>query len=143
MSGFFFILHNSFSEGPPKLEGALSVNTNLMNAKRLFEGQLFGAESFASDKDGVIYTGTNDGKIWRINGERAEILVRTGIDDEKCGTYKLAITSKKSKVNPLCLLNYPHKPPDYRRTNNFLELVIAILCTKSQGNRSIGSAMRR
>ena len=33
--------------------GAYTVNNELQKARRLFEGELFGPESFAVDKDGV------------------------------------------------------------------------------------------
>ena len=40
------------SEGPPPLTGVFAPNNELQKAKRLFEGELVGAEGFAADKDG-------------------------------------------------------------------------------------------
>ena len=46
---------NRFSdtaEGLPPLTGVFTPNNELQKAKRLFEGDLVGAESFVADKDG-------------------------------------------------------------------------------------------
>ena len=49
---------NRFSDtadGPPPLTGVFTPNNELQKAKRLFEGELVGAESFTADKDGNCY----------------------------------------------------------------------------------------
>ena len=49
---------NRFSdtgEGPPSPTGVFAPNNELQKAKRLFEGELAGAEAFAADKDGNYY----------------------------------------------------------------------------------------
>uniref|UniRef100_A0A3B1JG32 Zgc:194209 n=1 Tax=Astyanax mexicanus TaxID=7994 RepID=A0A3B1JG32_ASTMX len=58
-----------FEGPPPALEGPLAVNTRLQRGRRLFAGQLKGPESFTADQNGNVYTGTVDGKLWRINNE--------------------------------------------------------------------------
>ena len=48
-------LINRFSdtgEGPPPRTGVFAPNDELQKAKRLFEGELAGAEAFAADKNG-------------------------------------------------------------------------------------------
>ena len=37
----------------PQFTGVYAVNNELQNAKRIFEGELYGPESFALDKDGT------------------------------------------------------------------------------------------
>jgi len=37
----------------PQFTGVYAVNNELQKAKRMFEGELFGPESFALDKDGT------------------------------------------------------------------------------------------
>ena len=39
----------------PQVAGAYAVNNELQRSKRLFEGELYGPESFAVDKDGKYY----------------------------------------------------------------------------------------
>ena len=40
-------------DGGLQFTGAYAVNNDLQKAKRIFEGELFGPESFALDKDGT------------------------------------------------------------------------------------------
>ena len=49
---------------------------------------------------GVIYTGSADGKIWKISGEKAEILNTTGAGHTECGkvTFLQFLTSFPRKV---------------------------------------------
>jgi len=49
---------NRFSESgedQPPLTGVYAVHNELQRAKRMFEGDFVGPESFASDKDGRYY----------------------------------------------------------------------------------------
>lgn len=50
MECFYFLCRPGDS---PQFTGAYAVNNDLQKAKRIFEGELFGPESFASDKDGT------------------------------------------------------------------------------------------
>ncbi|KAM6986857.1 adipocyte plasma membrane-associated protein [Aplochiton taeniatus] len=72
---------------PPPLVGPLAVNTKLQKGRRLFTGQLHGPESFTSDREGNVYTGTVDGKLWRIGLDDSLTLVtRMGQDLAECGS---------------------------------------------------------
>ena len=54
-SVWYVYLINRFSDtgdGPPPRTGVFAPNNELQKAKRLFEGELAGAEAFAADKDG-------------------------------------------------------------------------------------------
>ncbi|KAK0063243.1 adipocyte plasma membrane-associated protein [Biomphalaria pfeifferi] len=77
------------SEDLPELIGPLQVNTNLQNIKKLFQSQLVGPESFAAGPDGSLYTGTADGKIWRIKDGQLKLVTRTGRDDAACGQFHM------------------------------------------------------
>uniref|UniRef100_A0A3P8TKS8 Zgc:194209 n=1 Tax=Amphiprion percula TaxID=161767 RepID=A0A3P8TKS8_AMPPE len=59
---------------PPALEGPLALNTRLQKGRRLFSGKLHGPESFTADEDNV-YTGTVDGKLWRIGPDDSLTLI--------------------------------------------------------------------
>ncbi|XP_066553477.1 adipocyte plasma membrane-associated protein [Amia ocellicauda] len=72
----------SFSE-PPLMSGCLEPNFKLRQAERLFEGQLVGPESIANIGD-VLYTGTADGKILKIQDGNMHILATLG--QPPCGT---------------------------------------------------------
>ncbi|XP_032071388.1 adipocyte plasma membrane-associated protein [Thamnophis elegans] len=72
----------SFKE-PPPLTGALEQNVKLRQAERLFENQLVGPESIANIGD-VLFTGTADGKILRIENGKISTLARLG--HGPCGT---------------------------------------------------------
>ena len=61
------------------------MNKRLQRTKKLFEDKVIGPESFAVDSKSVIYTGSADGKIWMISGEKAEVLTTTGVDHPDCG----------------------------------------------------------
>ncbi|MGH0149422.1 UNVERIFIED_CONTAM: hypothetical protein FKN15_015695 [Acipenser sinensis] len=74
----------SFLE-PPLMSGALEPNFKLRQAERLFEGQLIGPESMANI-GGVLYTGTADGKIVKIEGGKMHTLATLG--RPPCGTQK-------------------------------------------------------
>ncbi|XP_045074786.1 LOW QUALITY PROTEIN: adipocyte plasma membrane-associated protein-like [Coregonus clupeaformis] len=68
------------------LEGPLAVNTRLQNGRRLFTGQLHGPESFTADQEGNVYTGTVDGKLWRIQQETLTLITHMGQDLQECGS---------------------------------------------------------
>ena len=51
------IIVNRFSDtvdGPPPPTGVFAPNNELQKARKLFEGELAGAEAFAADKDGIV-----------------------------------------------------------------------------------------
>ncbi|XP_029604259.1 adipocyte plasma membrane-associated protein isoform X3 [Salmo trutta] len=75
----------TFKGPPPLLEGPLAVNTRLQNGRRLFTGQLHGPESFTADQEGNVYTGTVDGKLWRIHQETLTLIAHMGQDLQECG----------------------------------------------------------
>jgi len=69
---------------PPEFEGALSQNQALSHAQRLYEGDLKGPESIVV-RDGVLYTGTADGKIVRIQDGVINTVARLG--QPPCGAW--------------------------------------------------------
>uniref|UniRef100_A0A3B3E304 Zgc:194209 n=1 Tax=Oryzias melastigma TaxID=30732 RepID=A0A3B3E304_ORYME len=72
---------------PPALEGPLAVNTRLQKGRRLFTGKLHGPESFTADGDGNIYTGTVDGKLWRISpDDNLTFITQMGQNLPECGS---------------------------------------------------------
>ncbi|KAF1372171.1 hypothetical protein PFLUV_G00262410 [Perca fluviatilis] len=72
---------------PPALEGPLAVNTRLQKGHRLFTGKLHGPESFTADEQGNVYTGTVDGKLWRIGPDDSLTLItHMGQDLPECGS---------------------------------------------------------
>ncbi|KAM3926102.1 adipocyte plasma membrane-associated protein-like [Leptodactylus fuscus] len=73
-------------ENPPSLEGPLTINRKLHHGKRQFYGQLKGPESFTSDHEGNLYTGTVDGKLWMIHGEQLKFITQMGKNISQCGT---------------------------------------------------------
>ncbi|KAF4114881.1 hypothetical protein G5714_005104 [Onychostoma macrolepis] len=75
-----------FEGPPPALDGPLAVNTRLQRGRRLFSGQLKGPESFTADQNGNIYTGTVDGKLWRISNESLTFITQMGRIIPECGT---------------------------------------------------------
>ncbi|KAK7149922.1 hypothetical protein R3I94_009289 [Phoxinus phoxinus] len=75
-----------FEGPPPALDGPLAVNTRLQRGRRLFSGRLKGPESFTADQSGNIYTGTVDGKLWRINKESLTFITQMGQNIPECGT---------------------------------------------------------
>uniref|UniRef100_A0A8C5WI28 Strictosidine synthase conserved region domain-containing protein n=1 Tax=Leptobrachium leishanense TaxID=445787 RepID=A0A8C5WI28_9ANUR len=77
-----------FDKPPPPLIGPLAVNRKLHQGKRIFEGLLKGPESFASDKDGNLYTGTVDGKLWKISREQLSFITQMGQNVSQCGTQE-------------------------------------------------------
>ncbi|KAM6356143.1 adipocyte plasma membrane-associated protein [Podargus strigoides] len=68
---------------PPLLTGVLEPNTKLRKAERLWENQLVGPESIVSIGD-VLFTGTADGKIIKIEDGEIETIARIG--HGPCGT---------------------------------------------------------
>ncbi|XP_018431848.1 PREDICTED: adipocyte plasma membrane-associated protein-like, partial [Nanorana parkeri] len=70
---------------PPHLVGPLAVNRRIHEGTRLFYGQLKGPESFTSDHEGNLYTGTVDGKLWRIHGEHLQLVTQMGKNVSGCG----------------------------------------------------------
>ncbi|KAK3750508.1 hypothetical protein RRG08_053878 [Elysia crispata] len=77
------------SDHLPVLEGPLTINRNLQKVTKLFEGQILGPESFAVGQDGSIYTGSADGRIWRIKDDTLTYIARTGVEHQDCGLYAL------------------------------------------------------
>ncbi|KAM6895680.1 adipocyte plasma membrane-associated protein [Xenentodon cancila] len=72
---------------PPALEGLLAVNTRLQRGRRLFTGKLHGPESFTADRNGNVYTGTVDGKLWRVGPDDSLALItHMGQDLPQCGS---------------------------------------------------------
>lgn len=72
----------SLSE-PPLMAGCYEPNFKLREAQRLFEDQIVGPESLANIGD-VLFTGTADGKILKLDGKRIHVLARLG--NPPCGT---------------------------------------------------------
>ncbi|XP_043110701.1 adipocyte plasma membrane-associated protein [Puntigrus tetrazona] len=67
-----------FSLGePPLMTGCYEPNLKLRQAERLFEERLVGPESLANIGD-VLYTGTADGKIVKIEGRSIHVLTTLG-----------------------------------------------------------------
>ncbi|NWI98939.1 APMAP protein, partial [Crypturellus undulatus] len=62
---------------PPLLTGVLEPNIKLRKAERLWEGQLVGPESIVNIDD-VLYTGTADGKILKIEDGELQTIARIG-----------------------------------------------------------------
>ncbi|KAJ1163211.1 hypothetical protein NDU88_003674 [Pleurodeles waltl] len=75
-----------FERPPPALVGPLMVNKKLSRGQRLFEGLLRGPESFTADETGNLYTGTVDGKLWRIRDGQASFITQMGKNLSECGT---------------------------------------------------------
>lgn len=80
----------SFKE-PPLLHGVLQPNTKLRQAERLFENQLIGPESITNIGD-VMFTGTSDGRIIKIENGEIDTIARFGSgpcktrdDEPACG----------------------------------------------------------
>ncbi|XP_006755306.1 PREDICTED: adipocyte plasma membrane-associated protein isoform X1 [Myotis davidii] len=80
----------SFKE-PPLLHGVLQPNTKLRQAERLFENQLVGPESITNIGD-VIFTGTADGRVIKIENGEVDTIARFGSgpcktrdDEPTCG----------------------------------------------------------
>nr|XP_043872431.1 adipocyte plasma membrane-associated protein [Solea senegalensis]XP_043872432.1 adipocyte plasma membrane-associated protein [Solea senegalensis] len=72
---------------PPELVGPLAVNNRLHNGRRLFSGELHGPESFTADENGHVYTGTVDGKLWRISPDDSLTLItQMGQNLPECGS---------------------------------------------------------
>lgn len=72
---------------PPALEGPLAVNNRLQKGRRLFTGELHGPESFTADEDGNVYTGTVDGKLWRIGpDDTLALITHMGQNIPECGS---------------------------------------------------------
>ncbi|XP_025897505.1 adipocyte plasma membrane-associated protein isoform X2 [Nothoprocta perdicaria] len=70
---------------PPLLTGVLEPNIKLRKAERLWEGQLLGPESIANIDD-VLFTGTADGKILKIEDGELQTIARTG--HGPCGRWE-------------------------------------------------------
>ncbi|KFV80291.1 Adipocyte plasma membrane-associated protein, partial [Struthio camelus australis] len=68
---------------PPILTGVLEPNIELRKAERLWEGQLVGPESIVNIDD-VLFTGTADGKILKIEDGEIQTIARIG--HGPCGT---------------------------------------------------------
>jgi sugar lactone lactonase YvrE len=57
----------------PRLEGPLAANDLLAEIETYGEGQLAGPEDVTVGLDGNIYTGTEDGGIWRVTTDEADV----------------------------------------------------------------------
>ncbi|XP_069810329.1 adipocyte plasma membrane-associated protein [Dendropsophus ebraccatus] len=68
---------------PPLMTGVLEPNVKLRKAERLYEGELQGPESVANIGD-VLFTGTNDGQILKIEDGKIHTIARLG--KPPCGT---------------------------------------------------------
>ncbi|KAJ8418334.1 hypothetical protein AAFF_G00140430 [Aldrovandia affinis] len=68
---------------PPLMSDCFEPNFKLRQAERLLEGQLVGPESVAHIGD-VLYTGTADGKIVKIEGRNLHVLATLG--QPPCGS---------------------------------------------------------
>ncbi|KAK2852907.1 hypothetical protein Q7C36_008108 [Tachysurus vachellii] len=62
---------------PPLMTGCFEPNLKLRQAERLFEDQLIGPESIANIGD-ILYTGTADGKIVKIDGRKISVVATLG-----------------------------------------------------------------
>ncbi|TRY91543.1 hypothetical protein DNTS_004979 [Danionella cerebrum] len=62
---------------PPLMTGCYEPNLKLRQAERLFEEHLVGPESLANIGD-VLYTGTADGKIVKIDGRNFHVIATLG-----------------------------------------------------------------
>ncbi|ROL52602.1 Adipocyte plasma membrane-associated protein [Anabarilius grahami] len=93
-----------FEGPPPALEGPLAVNTRLQRGRRLFSGQLKGPESFTADQNGNIYTGTVDGKLWRINKESLTFITQMGRNIPECGKSNIAPAEDEKMLVPESVL---------------------------------------
>ncbi|XP_053572836.1 adipocyte plasma membrane-associated protein isoform X2 [Bombina bombina] len=71
---------------PPPLIGPLTINRKLHQGRRLFYGQLKGPESFTTDNEGNLYTGTVDGKLWQIRDGQLSFITQMGKNVSECGT---------------------------------------------------------
>ncbi|OXU30113.1 hypothetical protein TSAR_003789 [Trichomalopsis sarcophagae] len=75
---------------PKELTGKLAVNDRLNNAELLFEGQVKGAEAFAS-YNGELYTGVHGGYVVKVTKNKLIPVVKFGEDcdglwqESKCG----------------------------------------------------------
>ncbi|CAN0407988.1 unnamed protein product [Lampetra planeri] len=78
----------SYAE-PPPLTGLLQPNEKLRGVERLFQGQLMGPESIVTLGD-VLYTGTADGRILKI--EKGEISTLARFGKPPCGRPELEPT---------------------------------------------------
>lgn len=97
---------------PDRYEGALKQNSLLNNMEILFKDQLNGPKSWAVGPNGDLFTGSGDGRIYRISGSNAEILTTMeggrplGVRfdskgflytiDAHSGLYQIDINSKKA-----------------------------------------------
>ncbi|XP_018415049.1 PREDICTED: adipocyte plasma membrane-associated protein [Nanorana parkeri] len=70
---------------PMLMTGVLEANLKLRKAERLYEGQLVGPESIANIGD-VLYTGTADGQIVKIEDDKIHTIARLG--RPPCGTIE-------------------------------------------------------
>eukprot|EP00117_Sycon_ciliatum_P045041 scpid46757/ scgid32416/ Adipocyte plasma membrane-associated protein len=82
---------------PPEMTGALSPDSSesLADAEILFPDVLVGAECLAWDDDGMLYTGTMSGQIWKVDPAADEpVLV--------ANTGKVACDSSVRELRPEC-----------------------------------------
>ncbi|KTF93320.1 hypothetical protein cypCar_00004143 [Cyprinus carpio] len=77
---------------PPLMTGCYEPNLKLRQAERLFEDRLIGPESLANIGD-VLYTGTADGKIVKIEGRSIHVLATLG--KPPCGEVKSLVSTGK------------------------------------------------
>ncbi|XP_065889707.1 adipocyte plasma membrane-associated protein-like isoform X2 [Dysidea avara] len=75
-------------DGGPRFTGVYAINNELQKARKLFEGQIAGPESFELGKDGHLYTGLIDGRVVKIDLEKETYTIVTRMGDppyDKCG----------------------------------------------------------
>ncbi|KAK6180849.1 hypothetical protein SNE40_008827 [Patella caerulea] len=72
-------------EKAPELTGALTPNTKLPSAQRVYIGEVNGPESICVDGEHV-YTGTMDGKILNIHKGKVTVLAQLG--EPPCGGFE-------------------------------------------------------
>ncbi|KAF5897375.1 adipocyte plasma membrane-associated protein, partial [Clarias magur] len=68
---------------PPLMTGCFEPNLKLRQAERIFEDLLVGPESIANIGD-ILYTGTADGRIVKIDGRKINVVAKLG--NPPCGS---------------------------------------------------------
>jgi sugar lactone lactonase YvrE len=66
------------SEKRPSFVGPLEPNTILSKGQHIFEGEVIGPESFAIDRENVVYTGLGDGRVVRLANGAVENITSLG-----------------------------------------------------------------
>ena len=77
-------------------DGKLSPNLKLSNANYISHKKLIGPESIVFTKEGLMFTGLNNGYIVRINKDENVVkIVQMGeeTDETKCGLFIISFLS--------------------------------------------------